>query len=130
MKTTSNSKNKGVTLIALIITIIVLLILAGVSISLVVGDNGIVNKSQNAASETNKAQIQEEIQLAYSNAKLDKYDSSKDAEMATLIKTELEKTYGEGKVTVEENDDGDYIVTISGEKYIVGNDGVSKVVSE
>lgn len=39
---------KGITLVALIITIIVLLILAGVSISLVIGQNGILNQSKQA----------------------------------------------------------------------------------
>ena len=58
-------KQKGITLIALIITIIVLLILAGVSISLVVGQNGILEKSQEAVTETKKASIEEQIQLAW-----------------------------------------------------------------
>ena len=39
---------KGITLVALVITIIVLLILAGVSINLVLGDNGIVKRAQDA----------------------------------------------------------------------------------
>ena len=45
-------KKTGITLIALIITIIVLLILAGITIALVVGDNGILNRSKNAKIET------------------------------------------------------------------------------
>lgn len=56
-------KDKGITLIALIITIIVLLILAGITISLVIGDNGILNKAQNAGEEYIKASIKEEIEL-------------------------------------------------------------------
>ena len=40
---------KGITLISLIITIIVLLILAGVSISMVVGENGILNRATDAS---------------------------------------------------------------------------------
>ena len=39
--------NKGITLIALVITIIVLLILAGVTIATLTGDNGILTKAQN-----------------------------------------------------------------------------------
>ena len=38
-------RNKGITLIALVITIIVLLILAGISIAMLTGDNGILNKA-------------------------------------------------------------------------------------
>ena len=41
-------KNKGITLIALVITIIVLLILAGVSLSMISGENGILSKAQQA----------------------------------------------------------------------------------
>ncbi len=58
-------KQNGITLIALIITIIVLLILAGVSISLVVGDNGVLNKAQKSIVETEKAKVIEDIGLAY-----------------------------------------------------------------
>lgn len=42
---------KGITLVALVVTIIVLIILAGVSIALVLGDNGIVNKAKQGANE-------------------------------------------------------------------------------
>ena len=57
-------ENRGVTLVALVITIIVLLILAGVSISLVVGDNGVLNQAVNAADNTNKAAVQTELEMA------------------------------------------------------------------
>ncbi len=53
-------KERGITLIALVVTIIVLLILAGVAISLTIGQNGIFNRAQTAAntwrnSETNES---------------------------------------------------------------------------
>ena len=44
--------NRGITLIALVITIIVLLILAGVSIAMLTGNNGILTQAQNAANTT------------------------------------------------------------------------------
>ena len=50
---------RGITLIALIITIIVLLILAGVTISMVVGDNGVLKQAQNAKIKTEKAKDEE-----------------------------------------------------------------------
>lgn len=59
-------QNNGVTLVALVITIIVLLILAGVSISLVVGDNGVLNQAVNAADNTNEATAKSEIEMAVS----------------------------------------------------------------
>lgn len=53
---------KGITLVALVITIIILLILAGVTISLTLGDNGIFNKTKNAA-QNYKDQQQSELNL-------------------------------------------------------------------
>ena len=56
-------KNKGITLIALVITIIVLLILAGVSIAMLTGQNGILTQAQNAKNRTEEAQVEEENRL-------------------------------------------------------------------
>ena len=54
---------KGITLIALVITIIVLLILAGVSIAMLTGENGILNQAAKAKNETEKAQANEALIL-------------------------------------------------------------------
>jgi type II secretory pathway pseudopilin PulG len=56
------SKNKGITLIALVISIIVILILAGVSLSATVGDNGVITKAQQAKLAQEEAQRQEELE--------------------------------------------------------------------
>ena len=48
LKGKTNKKNNGITLIALVITIIVLLILAGLSIAMLTGQNGILTQAQNA----------------------------------------------------------------------------------
>ena len=55
--------NKAITLIALVVTIVVLLILAGISISLVAGDNGLIKKARDARDETRYASIKEEVEL-------------------------------------------------------------------
>ena len=55
---------KGITLVALVITIIVLLILAGVSISLVVGQNGVLTRATNAVTAQKAAEVKEAIALA------------------------------------------------------------------
>ena len=57
-------KNSGVTLIALIITIIVLLILAGITITSIVGDNGILNRAAEASDETKRSSAEEKVSLA------------------------------------------------------------------
>ena len=53
----------GITLIALVITIIVLLILAGVSLNLVMGNQGILQQATKAVEKNNEAKEQEEIEL-------------------------------------------------------------------
>ena len=63
LKERVNGKN-GITLIALVITIIVLLILAGVTIATLTGDNGILTKAQNAKTQNDKATAKEKVDLA------------------------------------------------------------------
>ncbi len=57
-------KNKGITIVALVVTIIVLLILAGVTLATLSGENGILTKAKTAKEEYKKAQYQEAIDLA------------------------------------------------------------------
>ncbi len=67
-------ENKGITLIALVITIIVLLILAGVSLRLVAGNEGILNRAEKAVSKSNTESLKEEIELAISELRIAYYD--------------------------------------------------------
>lgn len=64
-------KQKGITLIALVITIIVLLILAGVSITTIVGDDGIIGKAMKAREVTKISELQEYVDIWINNNKLD-----------------------------------------------------------
>ena len=66
MKRLNINKNKGITLIALVITIIVLLVLAGVSIAMLTGDNGILTQANNAKIEQCHGAVKEAINLKYS----------------------------------------------------------------
>ena len=61
-------QKNGITLIALVITIIVLLILAGVSIATLTGNNGILTQAQKASKETKIAEEKEQIGLAWNGA--------------------------------------------------------------
>lgn len=74
---------RGITLIALVITIIVLLILAGVSIAMLTGENGILNKASKSASETNVAADKEaaitDLNAAYTAYMDAKYATSSSA---------------------------------------------------
>ena len=65
--------DKGITLVALIITIIVLLILAGVSISMVLGDNGLINKAQNSVNTYDNSAVKENTMLNSIENKFEQY---------------------------------------------------------
>ena len=58
-----NKQERGITLIALVVTIVVLLILAGVSISLVLNNNGVIGKAKDARNQYAEAQTNYEKQL-------------------------------------------------------------------
>ena len=87
--------NKGITLVALVITIIVLLILAGVSISLVVGDNGVLTQSQKASENTTDSQIREDFETAIAGQQTTFMADWADHTNISLIKTSdaTPKTY-------------------------------------
>ena len=64
---------KGITLIALVVTIIVLLILAGVALSLTVGDNGLFRRAENAANTWQMAEQNEQSEMEQAGEFIDDY---------------------------------------------------------
>lgn len=91
-------RKNGITLIALVITIIVLLILAGVSISMISGNDGVATKASNASEKTRASDMQDQIDLAVSENQLAKYDDGEKNTKAELI----ERFVSEGKLSEEE----------------------------
>ena len=61
-------KEKGITLIALVVTIVILLILASISIGALTGDNGIIDQAHTAKEDTEIASWEEQIDLAIIDA--------------------------------------------------------------
>ena len=84
---------KGITLIALVVTIVVLLILAGVTISLLLDENGIIAKSKDARIETRVSQIEDEVgmwkQHNFINKESNQAQESADTMLASLISRKL-----------------------------------------
>lgn len=82
---------RGITLIALVITIIVLLILAGVSIAMLTGDNGILNNADRAAKETAianaKEKVSTEVNEAMTDYYADKYADDQDVDLYDVVAT-------------------------------------------
>ena len=76
---------KGITLVALVITIIVLLILAGVSISLVLGQNGVLTQASNAVITNAKATALQELQMAVSDAEMAYYSALSTSTNSTAV---------------------------------------------
>ena len=110
-------KEKGITLIALVITIIVLLILAGVSISMLTGDNGILTQAQRAKEMTEASSEEEYIQLLVIGYNIDKKtygEELKNVEFNTVENTtsimdiETGTTYGDGWYYLKPEDVKDY----------------------
>ncbi len=86
-------QQKGVTLVALVITIIVLLILAGVSIAMLTGDNGILTKATSSRDESLKAEAKEQVSMAINTNMANKLDATPDADYGTEINAiDLQKT--------------------------------------
>ena len=94
-----NRWNKGITLIALVITIIVLLILAGVSIAMLTGENGVLTKATESKEQTEIAQEKEEIQMAYAASKANKVDQVADDVTAEELNAELDKLNSQGEAS-------------------------------
>ena len=84
---------KGITLIALVVTIVVLLILAGVTISLLLDENGIIAKSKDARIETRASQVEDEVgmwkQHNFINKESNQAQESADTMLASLISRKL-----------------------------------------
>ena len=146
LKERVNGKN-GITLIALVITIIVLLILAGVTIATLTGDNGILTKAQNAKTQNDKATVKEKVDLAIA-ASLDETGKINLEQLKTNLnnvdginpKVEedltdssfpLEVTVDGIKVTITKDSNGKYSTSVgeSTGSSGGGNSGISKTES-
>ena len=122
-------QNNAITLIALIITIIVLLILAGVTLNMVMGDSGIFSKANQAKNKTEVAQYEEELRMCVLEIQADEATNGTTFGIDTIRKNlvekvkelenteEIEITSPEGNATIEGTYKG-YEYKID-EKYVV-----------
>lgn len=113
-------EKRGITLIALVITIIVLLILAGVTIATLTGENGILTRASEASEQTEIAEEKEAIGVAYAGVLA---DNNGTGVSAGELQDELEKNGY--KATVTDNGNGTYTVKFeSGREYTINADGI------
>lgn len=87
-----NQKNeRGITLVALVVTIVVLLILAGITIMYVMSDNGVFGQAKDAGSQTNINAVREAVEMAISGLYPEVYTSTAtDAEFPTKLAESFE----------------------------------------
>lgn len=106
------ANSRGITLIALVITIIVLLILAGVSIATLTGDNGLLSKAQEAKDATRGGEVQETVTLAAANnTGADYIGGTKQTRAEVIAQLHRDGKLTDSEVaTLEEND----VITIGG----------------
>ena len=116
MKRNFNQK-KGITLIALVVTIIVLLLLAGVSISMLTGQNSVLKRAGQAKEKTDQSQLEEEIKLGLTETNIEKNVQGTETDIEEYLKkidnAQVEKkqpdawyvTRGNSSATVYENGD-------------------------
>ena len=117
------NKNKGITLIALVITIIILLILAGVTINMLTGDNGILKQATKARETNSKAEFEEQVKLAVIASRV---NDTANIDLKTLDE-EINKISGT-TITKSTDDNlpwtvkkGSYEVTITADGIITSN---------
>ena len=124
---------KGITLIALVITIIVLLILAGVSIAMLTGDNGLLKKSQQAVMDNALGTAKDEISIAaqtgMSEYLEDKYTSTNGTNtdktgavyVQEAIVKEVDSDATDGTATIEDQEYNGCEVTVAAGKVTIVN---------
>ena len=88
LKTKAFKSTKGITLIALVVTIIILLILAGVSIAMLTGNNGVLTQGKRAKEETEIAEEKEAISLAMNALKIQKQVGAKESGRKVALNNE------------------------------------------
>lgn len=123
-----SKRNQGITLIALIISIIVLLILVAISISTIIGENGILTKVNDAKKETEREAVKEKVQIAV----LGSYGTDGEIDAKELIKN-LGNLEGINQNTIPNNPEKffPWEVTVDDYKVIITEEGkVIKVIVE
>ena len=119
-------KNKGITLVALVITIVILLILAGIAIASLTGDNGLFARANQARQNTLDAQNAE-------NATLEGYEDAIDyvlsSEAGTVI-TEIPEEWTSSYITAISDGEGGVIPLPEGFCYVGGKKSEGIVISD
>lgn len=99
----------GITLIALVVTIVILIILAGVSVNMAIGKNGLIDQSEKLYDNYDKAAVKEDLKTIVLQYKIEKNGD--------LTQTLQEYLLANGITKVEETSNGDYNVEYEGYQF-------------
>lgn len=129
MNNEREQKERGITLIALVVTIIVLIILAGVSINMLVGDNGIIPQTQTAKTQTEQATLKEKLDMIVLERELNVSLSSTVEEDETDVFLEM---MGDKEITQEDIDSFNEILQSYGKQLTAINNAsdIQKIGTE
>ena len=120
MKRRTSTKEKGITLIALVVTIIILLILAGVVISAVIGNQGIIGRTKDATSRYSQSKAEEQVSLLMHEYTME------NVEKGTTLGDFLERKKNDGTITdYKIKDDKTADITKDGYVVIIDDNGVT-----
>ena len=116
MKNLKTCKSQGITIIALVITIIVLLILVGVSLSLVLGEEGLIGRTIGTKEVNENAEEKELVELAVSTAQIDGHGNLNE----TNLNNALKETFNNSNEVTPNSEGWDYEAN---KKYNIYPDG-------
>ena len=131
MKNIINIRNKkGITIISLVVTIIILIIIGGVSINLLLGENGILNMSKNAQKTQDKVRLLEKLELLKGPILIDEHGVNLESYLEELdkVKDDYKVNYiekesdinayavleGKHKFLITDTEDGNVVITYEG----------------
>ena len=110
---------KGITLIALVVTIIVLILLAGISITMLTGQNGILTRAREAKENTGTTQTEELVKLSISDAITQGLGTVTETNLVKALDTNL----GSGNYQLSGNETGGWKIRKDGKIYTVDGNG-------
>ena len=111
---------KGITLVALVVTIVVLLILAGTSIAMLTGDTGIFTNAQKAKAANTEGEVIERMDIAYNSIKAAKIiDSNVDGATAKTLDALVTSVKNDLGMDATKDTDKGYTITTRPAKHVI-----------
>ena len=118
---------KGITLISLVVTIIVLLILAGVTIATLTGENGILTRASEAKEKTEEAQEKEGLELAVTSSQMEDVNTLEITE--EKLSDAIKQQFGNNKdFSITDNGDGSFLVSMNDTQRMYYIDETGKII--